>query len=199
MKLDCISGSIAYIRDRNFGRILTPETEDPDLIYDVYVDDMYVDHSAKKKKLILSKDNPSEIKVLTRSENTERIRFIVRNRVNQLVNDFTIRLRFPKDETVEGKLEKFEDDVRKNALKIVDPRSIEKAFDKIREFDPQEWVGDDNMKLVFAVPSKEGYGMNIYYLGKSKVGSEETYYWNQKTHEYRNFESGKLSFFDGRK
>ena len=199
LKIDCISGSIAYLRDRHFGRILSPDTDDPDLIYDVYVDDMYVDHSAKKKKLIISKDKPSEIKVMARSKDTERIRFIVRNRVNQQVNDFTIGLKFPEGEIVSGDIAKLEEDVEEHALKTVSPDSIEKLFEEIRELDPKERVGDDNMKLVFAVPSKEGYGMNVYYLGKSKVGSEETYYWNKKTHEYRNFESGKLSFFDGRK
>lgn len=188
LKLDCIRGSIAYIRDKECGKI-KPEivTDTPRLIYDVYI--KRVDNEVP----ILRRDDCGKIGYATYSKKAARAELVVKNSSGlterRIVSEFDNNLKEVELDTVFQEVEK---------RSILSKDAIRQLKDQIIAENPNDSDETDQEMIVFAIPSKEGYGVNIYHVLKIVTNDEQKYAWREPTYENYENESAK-SFFDGRR
>lgn len=189
LKLDCIKGSIAYIRDKECGKIKPEmETDNPKLIYDVYINKVDIE------KKVLSRES-SQIGCETFSDKASKAEFLVKNSLGETERKVVVKLGSSAPEEME--LSKMFDEI--GARGISEKPELDMLKAEIGRIDPRDSDESNYVRIVFAIPSKEGYGMNIYRLIKTiKKDDQEVYgWWPPKYENYEN-ESTK-SFFDGKR
>ncbi len=215
LKLDCIRGSVEYIRDKECGKI-NPRIESniPELIYDVCIG--RVDEGV----MILSRKDKDYLQLQQFSDTATKVEFLVLNTngavdlvrnpngtvdLHRIPNGAVERKFFvelPEEEGSEGNapseisLENLERDIKRDG--IISEKALEKLTEDLIDINPATANKDEYVRIVFAVPSKDGYGMNIYRLKKEDSGSGEIYRcWRPL---YKNYEDeSSKSFFDGRR
>ena len=187
LKLDCIRGSISYIRDKECGKIKPIiNTDKPKLIYDVYV------NRVDKEEQVLSRNNPEQIGFARFSNKATQAEFVVKNAASAIERKITVE--FDKVKKVE--LDTIFEDVQKRS--ILTKEVIADLKNRIIIENPRESDQSEEELLAFAIPSKEGYGMNIYLVVKRMKGDNQEYLWSAPIYENYENESTK-SFFDGRR
>lgn len=185
LKVDCIEGCIAYIRDREFGRI-KPEIKlnPPKLIY-------YITNHEERKQI--DKDNENEINLTNYPTDTIKAEYEVLNMshisMRKILFDFTTDLE-NKPITIDELINDIDLYCYLNEDGLNDLRR------KIESIVPLASVGSRETKTVFMVPAKEGYGVNIYYIEKTKNHKDEEYKLCKKIYENYEDEVTK-TFFDG--
>lgn len=189
LKLDCIKGSIAYIRDQECGKI-KPEmqTDTPKLIYDVYINKVDVETK------ILSRENAEQVDYEVFSNKATKAELLVKNSFGEIERKIVVNFSSRKPDKIE--LSKLFADIEDKG--IVTREALNKLKAKIGAINPRNSDENEYVRIVFAIPSKEGYGMNIYRIFKGIDKDKEIYgWWNPKYENYEN-ESTK-SFFDGKR
>ncbi|MEY8517677.1 hypothetical protein AALC25_12355 [Lachnospiraceae bacterium 29-84] len=188
LKLDCIKGSIAYIRDKECGKI-KPEmkTEKPKMIYDVFVNKVNIEIP------VLSKDDPNLLAYVPLPSKAVKAEFLVKNFFGEVERKIIVEL---QEEPREIKLPDIFEHVRSNG--IASEETLDRLQDKLLREDPKKTDEKDYVRMVFAVPSNAGYGMTIYRIIKKVIDGKERYGWWSPIYENYENESAK-SFFDGRR
>lgn len=191
LKLDCIKGCIAYVRDRECS-LIHPEiqAEPSRLIYDVAA----LKAGREVEPLLLSHASPEEIHFVPVTRDTTHIELIVKNTAGYEERRFTVEFRKSDGKFIEGPLEKLFEDVA--AQGAVDEASLQKLQNDIIAVDPEDIDQEKYVRLAFAIPSSEGYGMQIYRLLKQNSPQGARYGWWVSRYENYENESTK-SFFDG--
>lgn len=190
LKLDCLRGSIAYTRDKEFG-IVKPEfnTVAPKLIYDIFIS-----KGGRDELLVLGRDNVEDIGMQIYSQKATKAEFVVRDSNGHIVNKFIFDFERQKESTIEA----IRDHMLKNKSKSISDDAIGQLLNEIIAINPAESDESQSLTLVFAIPSEYGYGINIYQIMKSVENNEYSYYWNERV-VYKNYESSVGTFFDGNK
>lgn len=188
LKLDCIKGSIAYIRDKECGKIKPEmETDTPKLIYDIYINKVDVETR------ILSREE-AKIGYETFSSKATKAELLVKNSFGETERKVVVELSGSRPEEIE--LSKMFEEIETRGIVSRDELDALKA--KIGAINPKDSDESDYVRVVFAIPSKEGYGMNIYCIIKSVGRDKDIYGW--WPFQYENYENESTkSFFDGRR
>lgn len=187
LKLDCIKGSIAYIRDKECGKIKPEmETDTPKLIYDIYINKVDVETK------ILSRES-EDIGYETFSNKATKAEFLVKNSFGEIERKIVLKLGGSPEEL---ELSKMFEAIEKKG--IAEKEKLNALKDSIAAINPRESDESDYVRIVFAIPAKEGYGINIYRLIKSINKDKEVYGWWPVQYENYENESTK-SFFDGKR
>lgn len=180
LKLECIRGSIAYIKDKECGKV-TPKiySENPEIIYNVFIE------RGEKIQVLNGKGLLFEPAFFKKTAST--INFEVENNNNIIENKFEYNLQF-QGYTIS--LESLRNELLNTTI--------------IKEDYVNNFLSNISNKLeidsisVFTIPAKDNYGFYIYQL--AKVKDENGYsYAMPKNPTYKNFE-GNVStetFFNG--
>lgn len=196
MKLDCLEGSIAYIRDKDEGRFKPVITADqPELLYNVILADRDKDHPNAEDIRMLEKGSDGAViaNVLFRPDNTEWLPFRVEKiGENNMVNEFKYDLENGPGTkiTLDDLTGKIKEKISENACGLADG---------IRESLQDRKPG--MRYAVFTVPARSGYGMYIFQMKVSYSDDDGfTYSLLKEEPDYYSFESDKLmNFFDGKR
>lgn len=196
LKLDCIKGSIAYIRDKECGKIKPEmETDKPKLIYDVYIKEV------KPEMQVLSMKEENKLGYQTFSRQATKALFFVKNSFGDKERKFEIELseknrKEDKEDFIQIPLEDLFDEVK--TASVLEDHVIDGLKNRIADINPKETDEEDFVRIVFAIPSKEGYGINIYRIVKQMKEDKEAY--GRLPVLYENYENESTkSFFDGRR
>ena len=189
LKLDCIKGSIAYVRDKECGKIKPEiETDEPKLIYDIYVNKVDVE------KQVLSKDDPSMLEYEAYSDKATKVEFLVKDSYGG--TERRIIVNWDKSEPEKIDLSKLFEEIRSEG--VISEKALSQLQDEIIAENPRDSDENEHVRIVFAVPSKAGYGMTVYRIIKKKDGDKAFYGWWKPLYENFEDESTK-TFFDGRR
>ena len=197
LKVDCVRGSIAYIKDRSSGKITpTIVNENPKLMYDVFVD------KGEKIKIFDAKTEDITPQYFNTTSRIARIE------IGQVKQNSNLEIKHDISQTIEYELEfnssydyielsKIMDDIKENTSLNNDKLSDLQY--KIHEYQVREQSNRDNVFILFTVPAKDNYGFNIYQILKIETNEKTTYKIVNKV--YKNFEKNLSTevFFDGRK
>ena len=188
LKLECVRGSIKFMQDCRRGEIqpvIIPNP--PKVIYDVlykreYEETRLYDHTEE-----------NEIKVIEILSNAEEFKFSVLNSHGIEERSFMLKLGSAKEE--QRTTEQIKDVLLKQAK--ASEETIIKFIDTIEGIDLSNKPGTET-RILFGVPSKDGYGIRIGVLKKSREGenNDDVYTWLEW--KYENFEDASKSFFDGK-
>lgn len=190
LKRGCIEGAILYMKDIEFGNIRPRiHIAAPTLIYDLYV-------KRETEVNLLSSKDPDIIKYELFNDDTKKIAFVIKNTGNTEINSFTVELSHDKSKWTpmggENILQKIVTESH------VDPNEANYLEEKLITENPREAGKSDSIIFGLPVLSKEGYGVNIYFIKKTLIGSSHEFSLYQPI--YENFEDENTkSFFDGSK
>lgn len=203
LKLSCIQGSAAYIRDKECGKI-KPEisVSNPKLIYDVTER-----RGDQEGMALIARDGvgAKKISIARYAEGSNKAELLIKDAQGRIERLIVIPLPSAGDAR-DVELDQVFDDVRQlgcmtagadgdgSDQNAVAPDAISELHDMVINERPQ----DGSEILVFAIPSKEGYGMNLYRLIKQVEGGQQVYKWYDPIYENYENESNK-TFFDGKR
>lgn len=189
LKLDCILGSINYIRDqiRPEMKVIT-DAQRPKIIYNVWIKGI---HTENRK--LFDCENPNKILMEVSHTNTKEYPVIISGRDNVTEREFIFRLanatRADENWTTEEIKKKL-----KEQNDGLDEASIDDFIMRLREIAEKN---TESRKVVFTFPAKSGYGI---YLGQIQISEgvdkKEYHFLNL---EYQNFEDASKTFFDGKR
>lgn len=186
-KQECIVGCIAYLRNMEQSKIrVTIKQEQPKLIYNVIVEGQQED------KFLLD-FNTNNITPNFFIEETTNLNVIVSNM--QKKKERVIKINFSDKENKPVTIYELETYI--NDYGYITQENLILLKSKIEGGNPKILVpGSDSLKIVFAVPSFEGYGMYIFVLTKKCENDGYTY--NMINPMYENFQDEETkTFFDG--
>lgn len=192
-KLDCIKGCIAYVRDKDVGKIkpiIKPVS--PKLIYDVYIkkDDQLTQ--------LLSREFDTELKYDLLTSNTTQIVIMVKNITGSSERTPLIHRINSKFLENDIRINEFFDTVKINSIETYH-KTLDDLATFIQNLNPDESDNQKYIRIAFAVPSTECYGMNIYIVGKNIENKNKDHYaLIDKIYVDYEDESTK-SFFDGKR
>ena len=188
LKLDCISGCIAYIRDKECGKI-KPDiiTDKPKLIYDVFI------NRVDKEKQILFRGDIDNIEFGTYSKKATKAEILVKNILGQIERKIIVNF---ESSFIEKELNDIFTVIESKG--ILSENALKSLKEKIEKVKLEESSDGSKKLIIFAVPSKEGYGMNIYRIGKWLEGDIDKYGLFDVLYENYENESTK-SFFNGKR
>lgn len=191
LKLECIEGCILYIKDMEYSSIRpTINIAQPALIYDVQV-------NKNGKKTLLSRTNPQKLNYESFNYDTSKVEFIICNSGNEVQRTITINLKSDEykwndSASLDEVFAKIDDEC------YIDESGKNELQHKISNLVPDIAGGKDSILFGIPVQSKEGYGINIYFIEKTKNNDEDFYRMCDTI--YENFEDETTkSFFDGSK
>lgn len=189
LKLDCIKGSIAYIRDQECGKI-KPEmkTATPKLIYDVYINKVDVETK------ILSREDANQVKYEVFSNKATKAELLIKNSFGEVERKVVVNFSSKKPDKIE--LAKLFTEIENKG--IITKEALNNLKAEIGAINPRRSDENEYVRIVLAIPSKEGYGINIYRIFKGIEKDKEIYGWWQPKYENYENESTK-SFFDGKR
>ncbi len=187
LKLDCIEGCIEYIRDIEDSTI-DPQIsiKPPKLIYNVEIE-------RGSNKVLLNRDKEYSIDILT--QGTKKVKLIIKNDIEIIVNRIDIEPHTYA--TSEVSLEQLAQDIARNCYLNDEANDIRELIVKINGIKPNESGKDgaNTVLICFTLLSKEGYGINIYFLKKTSIDGYDRY---EISEIYKNFEGDYTElFFDG--
>ena len=185
LKLDCIKGSIAYIKDKQCGKI-KPHiyAEDPKLIYDVVV-------KRGEDTKILNHQN-GEVTIQYYAQSARTVTFDVYNMQGELEREVNYDIQFDNGKRIE--LEELKNEIKEHS--ILGEKNIDDIINKLRDVDTMKVNQQDLAICIFVVPAKDAYGFYVYQILKESK-SENKYYIYDVVCE--NFEKNVSSetFFNG--
>ncbi len=188
LKLDCILGSIHYVRDqmRPEMKVIT-EPQKPKFIYNVWIKGT---HTGNRR--LFDCQRPDKILAVVSHRNTKEYPIIIAGKDEVKEREFIFRLADaePGDELwtttdIENKL------LRKGN---VEEGGVKEFLSELKEM-----AGEDGepVNVVFALPPKDGYGI---YLGQIQArDSQDRKEYRFLKFEYESFEDASKTFFDGKR
>lgn len=188
LKLDCVLGSINYIKDQmrpEMNIITNPGY--PEIIYNVVLKGQ---HTRDKKLFDCTDINTVHLEVS--HENTKEYPIKVITKDGSIEREFMFQSKSISDN---DELWNTDDITKKiGCTSIIEEKGIEKFIEELRKTarDKQQAVN-----IVFVVPAKDGYGV---YIGQIYARSDDngTEYRFLK-YRYENFEDVSKTFFDGKR
>lgn len=188
LKLDCILGSIHYVRDqmRPEMKVIT-ESQNPKFIYNVWIKGT---HTGNRQ--LFDCQRPDKILSVASPGNTKEYPIIIAGKDEVKEREFIFRLvdAGPGDEVwITTEIEK----------KLIRKGSVGEAGVKefISELKQKAGESGEPVNIVFAFPPKDGYGI---YLGQIQAkDSEDGKEYRFLKFEYENFEDASKTFFDGKR
>lgn len=187
LKLDCVLGCINYVKDQ-----IRPEMKVnleiglPEIIYNVYLKGT---HSEDKK--LFDCQNVNYIEFAMTHVNTKEIPLMITGRDDIREREFIVQLRDVEDR----KLENWNtEDIKKKLMKssIVSENGIDDFLKRLTEI---KYPNNEVVNIIFVVPGKEGYGINIAQL--QALGNEDGVKYKFIQYKHENFENTSKTFFDG--
>lgn len=181
LKLECIRGSIAYIKDKQSGRINPVITsEKPKIIYDVYI------NRGERKEILNGQHLNIEVEFFKNTASI--INLEVYDAQKNLEQKIEYDIRFENNNRVTLH------DIEQSILEkdTLEKGTVSKIIDNIRNI-----IVEDVVISIFIVPAKDNYGFYIYQVGKKNL--EDGYAYLMSKPIYKNFEANISSetFFDG--
>ena len=192
LKLDCVRGCINYIKDQRRSEMkVIPNPKDPEIIYNVMIKG---NHEIADK--LFNCSTPNKILYNISHKNTKEYKFVVQGKDDVQEREFEFILREPneKDEY------KTTDKIRNNILRnpnyptIVDEKGVDEFIASLEEAVSGK---DEIINIIFAVPSKLGYGVYIGQIQAESTVDGDKYKFLK--YRYENFEDTSKTFFDGRR
>ena len=192
LKLDCLEGSIRYIRDKEAG-LFQPEIcqHTPKLLYDLVLSDQ----NARTEKILLHGD---EINIHVAPITAKWLHFSVRKaqEPDAVVNKFRFDLQkgmAEKNKKDEKTLEKL---IKEKTYGVYKGKT-ETLFNKLFE----EESKSKNEYVVFGLPASDGYGIYLFQIRVLQSAPKEVIkFYLQQEPKYYSFESDKMmTFFDGKR
>lgn len=188
LKLDCVLGSINYVKDQLRPEIrIETKAKQPEIIYNVKLKGLH-----NNDELLFDCKDMNRVKYKICSENTKEYPLFVTGRDGVEQNSFIFKLRLPGEQDKDCNTEKL-------AAILMDCSSYNKTIinDFIDEIKGKVRNQKENVNIVFIVPAKFGYG---FYTGQVLVENlkDETNYKILKL-AYENFEDSSKTFFDGKR
>ena len=185
LKMECIKGSIKYLRDKDFGYIKPKfESENPNLIYQIRVD------TDRKGIILIGPDTEPAIRRCP--ESTQFAIF----RVFDLMQVEKFKIYYHFENVYNEKMIIGMEDLRLyiKSCSYIENSEIDTIVEQIENV---ELDNNDPEICLFVVPSKNGYGMNIFQIMVRSRDGENIYYLQQNG-KYESFENNTLkTFFDG--
>lgn len=188
LKLDCVVGSINYIKDqlRPEMKIIT-KSEQPEIIYNVKLKGTH-----NNDEILFDCNDIDNIKFKICSENTKEYPLVVMGKDEVEEKSFIFKLREPEKDDIYWDTEKITVYLEKRS--IASQKAIEDFIGKIKEEARNQ---KDNVNIVFLIPAKYGYG---FYTGQILVeNSDDGAKYKFPKFAYENFEDASKTFFDGRR
>ena len=190
LKLDCILGSINYIRDqiRPEMKVIT-DVQRPKIIYNVWIKGIHTEN-----RQLFDCENRDRILMEVSHTNTKEYPIIISRKDNVTEREFIFRLvenTYREDENwdtieIKGKLKEENDGI--------DEPWIDDFITRLREIAER---GTEPRNVVFAFPARSGYGV---YLGQIQISEgEDKKEYRFLNLEYQNFEDASKTFFDGKR
>lgn len=182
LKLECIKGSIAYIKDKQSGKINPViKSKTPKIIYDVFI------NRGEKIKVLDGSNlivNPQFFK-----NSASTINFEVYNFNGELEQKLEYDIKFKQNTRLS--LLEIKKDIISNS--IINENRLDEIIDLVEEFE----VNDGIVISIFTVPAKDNYGFYIYQVAKENI--ENGYKYLMANPVYKNFEGNVSSetFFNG--
>lgn len=188
LKLDCVLGSINYVRDQmRPGMKVISKQEAPEIIYSVWLKGNRVND-----KILFNCNKKDEINIEICDENTVEFPIRITSKDGIIEREFIFRL----DEEQEKDELWNTEDITKKILKkgAISEKGVSDFIEKLRET-TQSLNGISN--LVFVIPANDGYGMYISQLYVNCKDDGPEYKFLQ--FEYQNYEDASKTFFDGQR
>lgn len=192
LKLDCVRGCINYIKDQRRSEMrVIPNPKNPEIIYDVMIKG---NHEIAGK--IFDCNTPNKVLIDVSHSNTKEYKFVVQGRDGVQEREFEFKLYEPdeKDKYVTT------DDIRKKIFNNLEQQTIvdeEGAEAFVHSLEEAVSGKDGVINILFAVPSKLGYGVYIGQIQAESTVDGEKYKFLK--YRYENFEDTSKTFFDGRR
>lgn len=192
LKLDCVRGCINYIKDQRRSEMRVISTpKDPEIIYDVMIKG---NHENTTK--IFDCGNPNKVLLDISHRNTKEYKLVVQGRDGVQEREFEFKLCTPDEQDQVVDTEKIKKAIFANPNKktIIDEMG---ASEFIQELEAKVQDSEGVVNILFAVPSKLGYGV---YIGQIQAESTvDGGKYKFLTYRYENFEDTSKTFFDGRR
>lgn len=188
LKLECVLGSINYVKDQ-----IRPEMKVfihpriPKIIYDVWLKGI---HAADRR--LFDCGHLNEIQLDVCHENTKEYPLRIVGENGLLEREFIFRLLKPSG----GEEEWMTDEIKLKLLKesFVTEEAVQGFIEKLRTAAEGR---TEKINVIFAVPAKGGYGIYLGQILAAGGADRSIYKWIQ--FEYQNFEDASKTFFDGRR
>lgn len=182
-KLHCIEGCIGYIRDKERGE-MKPNIEYiiPELIYCV---------SVRANHHILTADG---LNLARYTKSSNLVTATIQN-FNGVISrsEITFKIDEKNNKPIEN-LEYYFENMCDTSYDFGDNfKQINNIFNEISDI-----KDNDEPKIIFAIPSRQGYGLTIYAIYKEVVENDHKYYELFKSY-YDYEDESTQSFFDGKR
>ena len=192
LKLDCVRGCINYIKDQRRSEmrvILNPKA--PEIIYDVMIKG---NHESANK--IFDCDRPNKVLIDVSHSNTKEYKFVIQGRDGILEREFEFKLYEPDEDDKYVTTEIIREKIFNNTEQqtIVDEQGADEFIDSLEKAVSGK---DEIINIIFAVPSKLGYGVYIGQIQAESTVDGDKYKFLK--YRYENFEDTSKTFFDGRR
>lgn len=184
LKLACISGSIEYIRDKEYGKIKPDiKTKPPQMIYSVSIND--------ENQCILSEQ--CDVQIARYPLTTRRAKLIIKDKTRNHVIEYA----FSEEAGRQCSLLELQ---RAIDLKTyLTHEATDTIISRILDVVPERINNGEPVICILAVPSKNGYGIHIYQI-LVKSENDDTIYYLQQDGKFENFENESMeTFFNGRR
>ena len=190
LKLECLQGCIKYIKDRRGHELnIIPNIERPKIIYNVYI---LKDHDKDKKIFDCTRLAPEDTVFEIFNSNSNEMNFEIRNDEGIVERTFSISL--DDKQHIEAKSsDEFLDFITKEC-------SFEYDYMKtilLKMSEKLDTVDDDDVKVLFCVPSPDYYGTDIFLIQRiteNGVKSLKLLNYSDAT-----FDNPDKTFFDGKR
>lgn len=192
LKLDCIRGCINYIKDQRRSEMRVISTpKNPEIIYDVLIRG---NHETTTK--IFDSSNPNKVLLDISHANTKEYKLVVQGRNGIQEREFEFKLYAPDEQDKVVDTEKIKKKIfaDQNKKTIIDEKG---AAEFITELETKVQGSEGVINILFAVPSKLGYGVYIGHIQAESTVDGQKYKF--LTYKYENFEDTSKTFFDGRR
>lgn len=188
LKLDCIRGSINYVRDQARPEInIVSRAGLPEMIYDIFLK-----RDFDKDERLFSCKEPHDIKMEVSHKNTQAYPFVIKSLDGICEREFFFELRDPVDGDLDWTTEELKGKIQRTS--IVSEEGIDRFIGALSEVARKN---QDTINIVFVVPAKQGYGVRIGQIQSSSTEDGTKY--QLLKYDYENFEDASKTFFDGRR
>ena len=192
LKLDCVRGCINYIKDQRRSEMkVVTNPKNPEIIYDIVIKGNH-----EMARNLFDCSTPDSVLMDISHVNTKEYRFVVVGKDGVLEREFEFKLYEP-DEDDEYLTT---DEICKKIFNNDEKQTIigeEGADAFIKDLEEKASGNDGKINILFAVPSKLGYGVYIGQIQAESTVDGEKYKFLK--YRYENFEDTSKTFFDGKR